>query len=125
MVFTHSGITGPAVFALSAAAAFEPVSAERPFSVRLVPDASKRFEAWDVDLAAAFGNSGAREAKNVLAAYFPHRFAEKLPAFANFAGEKKSATVSKDERRALARVLAEGLPIRLSGRRAGEEFVTA
>lgn len=124
-MFTHFGVTGPAVFALSARLAFENVSPETPYGIRLVPEASKRFEDWDSDLSKAFSVDGAKETKNVLAAFFPRRFAETLPGLAGIAAEKKAATVSKDERKALAKILGNGIPLTLCGTRPGEEFVTA
>jgi predicted Rossmann fold flavoprotein len=125
VLFTHSGITGPAVFALSAKIAFEDVSEDRPFVVRLVPDSARRFEDWERDLSAAFTANGARECKNVLSEFFPKRFAEILPGLCGIAGDKKSSVLSKEDRRALSRLLSDGIEFRLNGRRNGEEFVTA
>lgn len=125
VMFTHFGVTGPAVFALSARLAFENVSPENVRSVNLVPDASKRFEDWDRDLSAALAKDGAKETKNVLAAFFPRRFAEILPTLAGLHPEKKAATVSRDERKLLAKLLSDGISLTLCGTRPGEEFVTA
>lgn len=125
MLFAHFGVTGPAVFALSARIAFETVSPESPFAVGLVLDAGKRFEDWDAALASAFARDGAKETKNALAAFFPSRVAELLPALAGFPSDRKAATVSKENRRTLAKLLSDGIPISLTGTRPGEEFVTA
>lgn len=124
-MFTHSGVTGPAVFALSARIAFESVSESEPFGVRLVPDSSRRFDDWERDLSSAFASDGAKETKNVLSAFFARRFAETVPGLAGVAAERKAASVSRDERRAIVRLLSDGIPLRLTGRRPGEEFVTA
>ncbi len=78
-MFTHFGVTGPSVFALSAKLAFEAISEAVPASVRFVPDASRRFENWEADLSATFSKEGAKELKNALQIFFPRRFAEILP----------------------------------------------
>jgi predicted Rossmann fold flavoprotein len=124
-MFTHAGITGPSVFAFSAKTAFVDCSPSSPLSVLLIVDALKSFEDWDRELSLAFGANGSKELKNVLSAFFPRRLAETLPALAALPAEKKAALVSRDERRTLARLLSDGIVLKLNGRRPGEEFVTA
>lgn len=125
MMFTHFGVTGPAVFALSARLAFENVAPESPYPIRFIADGAKRFEDWDKELSAAFAADGAKEAKNVLSQFFPRRFAEILPGLTGIPAEKKAATVSKEDRKSLAKLLGNGIPLTLCGTRPGEEFVTA
>ena len=64
---------------MSAKLAFENVSTTSAYSVRLVPEASKGFEAWDRELSEALASDGGKELKNVLSKFFPRRFAEILP----------------------------------------------
>lgn len=124
-MFAHFGVTGPAVFALSARIAFENVSSQSPYSVRFVPDATRRFEDFDRELSLAFAKDGAKEMKNVLSSFFPKRFSDLLPVLAGVPAERKASTVSRDDRRVLARLLSDGIPLTLVGTRPGEEFVTA
>lgn len=93
--------------------------------MKLVPDASKNFEAWEKDLSDALASDGAKELKNVLAKFFPRRFAEILPTLAGVSPDTKAATVSKDVRRSMVKLLSSGIPLTLCGQRPGEEFVTA
>lgn len=91
----------------------------------MVPDASKNFDAWEHELSTALNEDGAKELKNVLSRFFPRRFSEILPALAGLAPETKAATVSKDSRRNLVKLLSSGISMTLCGQRPGEEFVTA
>jgi len=101
------------------------VSETSAYSVRLVPDASKNFDAWEKSLSEALSSDGAKELKNVLSKFFPKRFAEILPVLAGVSPELKAATVSKDVRRSFVKLLSSGIPLTLCGQRPGEEFVTA
>lgn len=67
---------------MSARLAFENVSETSAYPVRMVPDSSKNFDVWERDLSTALNEDGAKELKNVLAKFFPRRFAEILPALA-------------------------------------------
>lgn len=110
---------------MSAKLAFERISETSAYCVRLVPEASKSFDVWERDLSSALNEDGAKELKNVLARFFPRRFSEILPALAGLAPETKAATLSKDFRRNLVKLLSSGIPVTLCGQRPGEEFVTA
>lgn len=125
MLFTHFGISGPAVFALSAHLAFETVEKNAPYSVRLIPDRTLNFDAWEKRLLADLTDNPAKTLKNILAEYFPRRLIETVLRLLALEGEKRATHVSKDERRTIVHLFASGIPLSLTGRRPGDEFVTA
>lgn len=87
MLFTHRGVTGPAVFALSALAAYEKfgmsLSVENKVSTdspaRLIIDLLPDISAEDLDekLRAEFDKHGAKLLKNILAFDLPHSLVER------------------------------------------------
>ncbi len=125
MLFTHFGISGPAVFALAAELAFDVVEKSRPKSVYFKPRASVGVEDWDKILTSHFSTLGTKQIGNSLTHFFPKSFVQKLLELANIDVEKKVSIISKDERRLIAKYLGQGIELLLTSRRAGDEFVTA
>ena len=78
MLFTHFGISGPAVFSLSSHLAFDAIGAEHPTQVRISVDASKDFQAWDAELRVSLEGEPSRLVKNILARHLPARFADSI-----------------------------------------------
>lgn len=117
-MFTHTGITGPAVFALSAHLAFENFSSSTSFQIRCIPDSHFRFDDWENMLSTAFRENGGKEWKNVLSMFFPRRFAEILPRLLGIPAEKKASLISREERRSISRLLSDGIILNLTGRTA-------
>lgn len=124
VLFTHFGLSGPAVFALAAHLAFETISMDEQVTIRFSPDASLEFAKFDAQLRGLLERSGARQLHNVLHQFFPERFVVKLLELAELTG-KKAAEVSKVERQKLVRLLTGELEIKVNARRPGDEFVTA
>lgn len=125
ILFTHFGVSGPAVFALSSHLAFTPLTKDRPIVMTLIPDAEQTFETWDTFLTESFYGSGNALVRTVLSERLPKRFVEQLLILAKIAYEQKGATLTKDQRRQIAHLLSGQLTVSLSARRPGDEFVTA
>jgi len=123
-LFTHHGISGPAVFAVSSLVAFEDYSARNPLkiSVDLFPDESKNELMARIDSATA--RAPARSLLNVIASLVPKSLAELCVAETAAPGAKKAAEAGKKNIAAVADWL-KGIPLTVVGRGAGDEFVTA
>jgi predicted Rossmann fold flavoprotein len=123
-LFTHRGISGPAVFALSAIVAFERYEMLRPMeiAVDLFPDTSAD------DLAERIKGLIAENPKkgilNVMAMVVPKSLSEILGHEMRLAGTIHAAEVAhKDIMRCVSWL--KGIPLHVVARGAGDEFVTA
>jgi predicted Rossmann fold flavoprotein len=125
MLFTHFGISGPAVFALAAHIAFEKIMPNTPLEISLMPEAGHDFNYWDQKLLQLFAEKGSRHIDNCLSELLPQRFTDKLLEVCEIEKDKKSAELTKLKRQSIARMLGDGLTITLLSRRPGDEFVTA
>ena len=123
-LFTHHGVTGPAVFALNSLAAAEPYGEDRPLPLRinLLPDLNE--QSADDLLRARFDALGGREVANVLDTLLPRSLCPAVCALAGVDPAARAARLPRAGRRALAAALT-ALPLTVVGRRNGEEFVTA
>ena len=123
-LFTHVGVTGPAVFALCSLAAKEHYGEDDPLPLRidLMPDRS----APQVDqlLRERFAAMGARGVANVLDTLLPRSICATLCTLAAIDPTAQAARISRAERQRLVS-LVNTLPLTIVGRRNGEEFVTA
>lgn len=125
MIFTHFGISGPATFALSSHLAFTPISKDTPHKIQLMPVAARTQEQWDELLKKTIQDNGPRQIHNLLGDFLPNRFADSILDLAKIPLQKKSAEISKDDRRKMAELLSGKLELTLIQRRPGDEFVTA
>jgi len=102
MLFTHRGVSGPAVFALSSLTAFERYDQTMPLeiAVDVFPD------------------------RNVIGFVAPKALAEICVTEAGLPGDKKVAEVSKSDMRRAAAWL-KAIPLTIVQRGGGDEFVTA
>ncbi|MCX6781209.1 MAG: aminoacetone oxidase family FAD-binding enzyme [Candidatus Magasanikbacteria bacterium] len=124
MLITHSGITGPAVFAFSALAAYEIATPKEPLTIfiNLFPGVTS--ENFLLQVKSACAGNAKRTIENAIATLVPKSVAKMLCAMAKIEGERHAAEVSKKELEELG-VLMQNLPVRAIGRGAGDEFVTA
>lgn len=124
MLFTHFGVTGPAVFALNALAAGEPHDERRPLSleVNLMPDLT--VERIDERLRERLGRLGGRGVANVLDTLLPRSICPALCDLAAVDPALPAARLPRAGRQRLAGLIA-ALPLTIVGRKNGEEFVTA
>ncbi len=123
-LFTHVGVTGPAVFALCSLAAAEPYDEHEPLALRinLLPDLSP--DALDALLQERVGALGGRGVANVLDTLLPRSICPVLCALAGIDPATRAAQISRAGRRRLGGLIG-ALPLAVTGRRNGEEFVTA
>lgn len=123
-LFTHKGLSGPAVFALSSLVAFEHYDKEHPLNVTidLLPELPHvEFEA---EFIRARDLHPKKDFVNFMAAWMPKSVAQVLCGQLQIPDHKNVVEVSKkDVTRALEWV--KHVPLSIVGRGAGDEFVTA
>lgn len=123
-LFTHRGLSGPAVFALSSLVAFETYDAAKPMalSVDIFPDLSEDelLESLETD----FRTHGKKTLGNVLDFMMSKTLAEILCRELGLDQARHAGEIpKKDARRIVAWLKA--IPLHVVGRGAGDEFVTA
>ncbi|MEK7625195.1 MAG: aminoacetone oxidase family FAD-binding enzyme, partial [Patescibacteria group bacterium] len=123
-LFTHTGISGPAVFALSSLIAFEDYGLKKPMSITidLLPDISN--ETLLFELKQAMNLSPKKTLKNTVRNFVPLSVAEVICMLAEVPPEKKNAETGKQMVGAVLKLLKQ-LPLTINGRGSGDEFVTA
>lgn len=124
IVFTHKGLSGPAVFRLSAQVAHEQYSKEHPLSITIdfVPDQSS--DQVLQELNQLIERQPKRFAKFLLQPWLPKRLAEEVMTQLCIPADQHGATIGKASRRALVHWL-KACPLHVIGRSPGDEFVTA
>jgi predicted Rossmann fold flavoprotein len=124
IMLTHKGVTGPAVFALSAYASYETFNSQAPAGlfIDFLPD--ENHDALRERIQKQCAENPKKNFQNVLARLVPRSFAEGLCFHLGINGEKNSLELSKKELNKLVDAL-KNLPFLVSGRSAGDEFVTA
>ncbi len=123
-LFTHKGVSGPAVFALSSLVAFEKYdhNLPLPITVDLFPDQSH--EQLRSLLIKKIVGSPNKEFVNVLATIVPKSLADVAVVELNLPGKRFSAEVGKKDMTTFLN-WCKALPLTIVGRGAGDEFVTA
>lgn len=123
-LFTHSGISGPAVFALSSLSAFEVwgSASPLPISINLLPSLTP--EELLKKLKQNTTANPKKIFKNSLFGIVPQSIAELVCQENTIAPEKKNAELSTAELTKVARWL-QHIPLNAVGRGSGDEFVTA
>ena len=123
-LFTHEGVSGPAVFALSSQAAYENFSAQNPalLCIDFFPD--ENFEQLSSRLKAALQEHPHQTLKNTLRLFGLRTFKEVLLWILGISGDKRNDQVSKKEILRLVEMLKR-TPCHAIGRKSGEEIVTA
>lgn len=124
ILFTHRGLTGPAVFALSSLIAFEEYNPEHPLplSIDLLPFTNQAL--FEAEFKNELQENPKKMFKNTLAKYMPKSLAATLCTLLAIDGDRNNSEVAKkDIQKTIERV--KNLPLTLIGRGAGDEFVTA
>ena len=124
-LFTHFGVSGPAIFAMAAHIAFETISPKQPLVFNFTPIRSVSAEMWEAKIMKAVTAHPTKLVINVMASFLPTRFAEKIMLLAHVPMSRKGAELNKLERKSLVNLLSGGLTVTLTARRPGDEFVTA
>lgn len=124
ILFTHRGLTGPAVFALSSLIAFEEYNPEHPLmlTLDLIPFTNQAL--FETELRKELDANPKKMFKNSLHAWMPKSLASTLCTLLQIDGDKANNEIAKkDFHKAVERI--KNLPLTLVGRGAGDEFVTA
>ncbi|MEN9558471.1 MAG: hypothetical protein RL141_840 [Candidatus Parcubacteria bacterium] len=124
LLFTHRGVTGPAVFALSSLIAFEAYDAAHPLSITidLFPDV--KTEDLMRQLTEAIDAHPKKSIANVLDMLLPKSLVPIVCGELGLLGDHRANDVPKKERNRIIAWL-KGIPLTVIGRDAGDEFVTA
>lgn len=123
-VFTHRGVSGPAVFALSSFAAYEPISPKMTLrlAVDFFPD--ENFEIFQRRFSDLIQKNPQKKPANFLDILLPKSLCGVVVSLANIGGVARVGDLTKENRSVLAHLLKE-FPMTVVGRSTGEEFVTA
>jgi len=123
-LFTHKGVSGPAVFALSSLVAFEKYDAHHPLEIMidLFPDLS--IEKLTSDFMEKIKVNAKKSFANVVALFVPKSLAEIACRELEFSDMLHAGEVGKKEATRIVSWL-KAIPLHVTGRGAGDEFVTA
>jgi predicted Rossmann fold flavoprotein len=127
ILFTHFGISGPGPFAFSSLLAFKKIDKANSLQISLAPMAWWWVQEWDRYIEQEAKTHSNREVRNMLE-LLPRRLVEAMGASRIIPVKilnQKWATLSKEDRRTISKVLGDGIPLTITARRAGDEFVTA
>jgi hypothetical protein len=123
LLLTHRGISGPAVFALSSEAAFETYGVTNPLRVEIDLFPDDVHDSLLARLMSLVQENPKKELQNVLAMMIPKSLAETVSKLLEL-GDKPVVEISRKD---LVRVIErlKRVPLNVTSRGAGEEFVTA
>lgn len=123
-LFTHKGVSGPAVFALSSQVAFENYDKNEPLKIEidLFPDSSK--DELVAKIEEKIAQAGKKSFLNVLGMVVPKSLAEIVVRELHIVSGVHAAEVSKKNVMRCVEWL-KSIPLTVIGRGAGDEFVTA
>ena len=124
-LFTHFGISGPVTFAFSSHITFSPISKEHQYKLNLHPNANISPTQWRKILTTNIKTKGKKFIKTILNEYLPKRLTESLLQQTDIHPNTKLADITSQKRKTLLHLLENGLPLTLTQRRPGDEFVTA
>ena len=123
-LFTHKGLSGPAVFALSSHVAFEMYDAIDPLliTIDLFPDTTP--DQLSQQLHHLLHTQPKKALLTVFAQRLPRSFVEVICQELTLATDTRAAEISKND---LHRIVSwlKAIPLSVIGRGAGDEFVTA
>jgi predicted Rossmann fold flavoprotein len=122
-LFTHKGVSGPAVFALSSLVAFEHYDIQRPLDIfiDLFPDTTQ--EQLRADIESAVAENPKKSFINALSTVVPKSLADVIQTELALP-DKKAVELSKADLRRVVEWLKH-IPLHVIARGAGDEFVTA
>ncbi|MFA5994826.1 MAG: NAD(P)/FAD-dependent oxidoreductase [Patescibacteria group bacterium] len=124
VVFTHQGMSGPVVFALSAQIAFEHYNHNAPLTITLDFVPSLNIAQLTNQLNVLINTQPKQLLRNTLHGWLPKSLVFELLQNLHISLEQINATVNKTMRMKIVQWLKQ-CPVQIIGRAAGEEFVTA
>ncbi|MBU1038986.1 NAD(P)/FAD-dependent oxidoreductase [Patescibacteria group bacterium] len=123
-LFTHQGLSGPAVFALSSLTAWENYNAQAPLNIKIdfFPEQTREELISKIKTANLAGAK--KNFYNILSLLVSKSLIEVMASQFNWPPNKHAGEISKKELVVVATWL-KGLPLKVIRRGAGDEFVTA
>lgn len=124
LLFTHKGVSGPAVFALSSLVAFEPYDMRRPLDITIDLFPDETIEILRDRMTRSMTEHPGKALQNIIAGIAPKSLSEICVREAQLPGTTRAAEVAKKD---ILRGIAwlKGIPLHVIQRGAGDEFVTA
>lgn len=123
-VFTHKGVSGPAVFVLSSFAAFETLSAATPHTLTIDFFPGESFEGFDEQLRVLLEKNSRKSLHNTLDIILPKSLCALVVELLGFDEKPTGAYLTRALRHRLGKFL-KAFPLTIVGRGSGDEFVTA
>ncbi len=124
IIWTHRGISGPAVFAVSSLMAFEKLSPDSPHSILLDLLPSVNLSQLEAELFGRIQASPKKNLANLFAGLLPRRLLQVLSNRIDLDLQQNAKEVSHKKLRTLINLI-KSYEIKIIGRGKGEEFVTA
>ena len=126
LLITHFGISGPLTFIVSSHAAFETISPSSPLPLFLRPIFLMGKAEWDIYLSQEFVKHPKKFLPSLLAEKLPRRFVDAfIWEYFSDIREVFAGSISRKHRDLLSDLLGRWLPLHVTERRPGDEFVTA
>ena len=123
-LFTHKGVSGPAVFALSSMIAHETYDQSSPLEIHIDLFPKENQEQFRINFERVIQQNLKKSVLNILSLFLPKSLSEMCCVNTHIPTEKHSAELSKLEIRQIVSWM-KGIPLNVIGRGAGDEFVTA
>jgi len=123
-VFTHRGVSGPAVFALSSYVAHETISAREPLQLTVDFFPNEKFETLEHRLFDLIQKNPKKNLANFLDILLPKSLCGVVASLSNIKNSVNAGELNKENRRAILHLLKK-FQMTVIGRSGGEEFVTA
>lgn len=124
VLFTHHGVSGPAIFALSGLVAFASIDATHPLRMTMNCFPEEPLPALEQRLATRCHENGRKSMRTVLGFFLPKALAGTLCTETHLDGDLRAAHATKATIAACAQWM-HAIPFHVIGRGAGDEFVTA
>lgn len=123
-LFTHRGVSGPVVFALSSLIAFEPYGPQESLAITIDLFPNETSTELSERLMAAITNHPKKSIANVLDILLPKSLVQVVCQETGVSSDRRANEVSK---KAVAEIITwlKNIPLTVIGRDAGDEFVTA
>jgi len=123
-LFTHKGVSGPAVFAVSSLVAFETYDVKHPLHVTIDLFPERTVPQVEEDIQTRLTASPKKTTANALAGIVPRSLLDIMITQLDWGHERPAHTISKAKVKDAALFLKK-LPLSVVGRGVGDEFVTA
>ncbi|KKQ28051.1 MAG: nAD(FAD)-utilizing dehydrogenase [Candidatus Magasanikbacteria bacterium GW2011_GWC2_37_14] len=123
-IFTHKGLSGPAVFALSSLLAFQDCNQKSPIKITLDLFPNEKLEILIKKIKEIMMKNPKKSFKNNLTNLIPSSLIEVIGKELKLPLEKKSAEISKEQIQVVVNFV-KGFLLTIVGKTTGEEFVTA